>query len=172
MPDCLFWTLDNRDNQHRCIPKTSDAGYHSYEGHISGVRGCLDSWMIRLSNKSYKTEEMEDDIVCEGSVISAFYNRTAKGSPPIGFQLLATHIPPFAAKNIKLQNLGSKEFPRSWFILQFLHVMLSFIGTVFGSFLSRLCPGLYGCLMGGRVRGERAGELKTSFTALADCSQV
>ena len=41
MPDCLFWTLDNRDSQHRCIPKTSDAGYRTYEEHISGVRGCL-----------------------------------------------------------------------------------------------------------------------------------
>merc|ERR1711928_277533 len=40
MPDCLFWTLDNREGQHRCIPKTSDAGYHQYENHISGVRGC------------------------------------------------------------------------------------------------------------------------------------
>merc|ERR1719500_1474677 len=41
MPDCLFWTLDNRDSQHRCIPKTSDAGYRPLEGHISGARGCL-----------------------------------------------------------------------------------------------------------------------------------
>merc|ERR1712172_130574 len=41
MPECLFWTLDNRDSQHRCIPKTSDEGYGPYEGHISGVRGCL-----------------------------------------------------------------------------------------------------------------------------------
>ena len=41
MPNCLFWTLDNRDSQHRCIPKTSDAGYRPLEGHISGAKGCL-----------------------------------------------------------------------------------------------------------------------------------
>ena len=41
--------------------------------------------------------------------------------------------------------------------------MLSFIGVVFGSFPSRLRPGLYGCLMAGRVRG---GQLKTSFPVL------
>jgi len=42
MPDCLFWTLDNRDGEHRCIPKTSDAGYRHLADHISGVRGCLE----------------------------------------------------------------------------------------------------------------------------------
>jgi len=42
--DCQFWTLDDKGLHgpaHRCLPKTSDAGYRHFEGHISGVRGCI-----------------------------------------------------------------------------------------------------------------------------------
>jgi len=44
IPDCQFWTLDATGQEggfpHRCIPKTSDAGYRHFKGHISGVKEC------------------------------------------------------------------------------------------------------------------------------------
>ena len=40
IPECVVWTLDNRENQKRCIPKSKNAGTNQLYGHISGTRQC------------------------------------------------------------------------------------------------------------------------------------
>jgi hypothetical protein len=40
IPDCIVWTLDKRENQNRCIPKSKDGGTLHLNDHISGTREC------------------------------------------------------------------------------------------------------------------------------------
>ena len=40
-PECIVWSLDNRENEHRCIPKAKNAGAYYEENHISGTRECI-----------------------------------------------------------------------------------------------------------------------------------